>query len=106
MKNGLLTITLSFAGAQCYGADAYESSVKPFLEKYCAVCHNPQAKAGSLDVTGFLKASGKQAAADRRTWESIYEKLSTGQMPPKGALLPPGKELAPVLDWIEAQLGR
>ena len=87
-------------------ADPYEEAVKPFLEKYCAVCHNPQAKAGKFDLTPLLKQSASEAAKDRKSWESIYNKISSGEMPKKGALLPSGEEIARVQSWIEEQLER
>ena len=84
--------------------DAFETSVKPFVETYCAVCHNPQAKAGSLDLTFYLRGSGTAAIKDKARWTKVLEKLTSGQMPPKGALLPPGEQIGPVMDWIEKAL--
>lgn len=84
--------------------EAFETAVKPFVETYCAVCHNPQAKAGSLDLTIYLKWSGAAAIKDKARWTRVLEKLNSGQMPPKGALLPSGEQIAPVMDWIEKAL--
>ena len=84
--------------------DAFETSVKPFVETYCAVCHNPQAKAGSLDLTFYLKVRGAEAIKDKARWTRVLEKLNSGQMPPKGALLPSGEQIGPVMDWIEKAL--
>ena len=86
--------------------DPYEHTVKPFLEKYCAACHDNEAKAGALDITPLLKMPAAQASKDKKQWEKIYEKMSTGEMPKKGALLPTGEEIAPVLEWIEALIKR
>ena len=86
--------------------DAHERTVKPFLEKYCAACHDKQAKAGGLDITPLLKMPAAQASKDKKRWEKIYEKVSAGEMPKKGALLPTGEEIAPVLEWIEALIKR
>ena len=93
-------------GAPSRAADTYENAVKPFLESYCAVCHNGQAKAGGFDIGPLLKMPAMQAAKDKKSWRKIYEKVSTGEMPKKGSLLPTGEEIAPVLEWIEAQLKR
>ncbi len=84
--------------------EVFESAVKPFVETYCAVCHNPQAKAGSLDLTFYLKGSGAAAIKDKARWTKVLEKLNAGQMPPKGALLPSGEQIAPVMDWVEKAL--
>ena len=86
--------------------DPYEQTIKPFLENYCAACHNEQAKAGGLDITPLLKMRATQASKEKKEWEKIYEKVSTGEMPKKGALLPTGEEIAPVLEWIAVQLKR
>lgn len=99
------TLTVCIWGcAQIKAADAYEHTVKPFLENYCAVCHDKQARAGGLDITPLLKLSAKQASSEKKTWGQIYEKVSSGEMPKKGALLPTGEEIAPVLAWIASQL--
>ncbi len=74
------------------------------METYCAVCHNPQAKAGSLDLTIYLKASWDAAIKDKVRWTKMLEKLTSGQMPPKGTLLPSGEQIGPVIDWIEKVL--
>ena len=98
----LFTVSIPFSlGAQ---PDAFDTSVKPFVETYCAVCHNPQAKAGSLDLTFYLKGSGAAAIKDKVRWTKVLEKVTSGQMPPKGALLPSGEQISPVMDWIEKAL--
>lgn len=81
----------------CVGAPG-DAVVSEFIETYCAVCHNPQAKAGALDLTGKLQS--------KLVWEKVRGKLTTGQMPPKGALLPSGEQVATVLQWIETELAR
>lgn len=80
----------------CVGAG--DAVVSEFIETYCAVCHNPQAKAGALDLTGKLQS--------KLTWEKVLGKLNSGQMPPKGALLPSGEQIALVVQWIETELAR
>ena len=98
----LFTVSIPFSlGAQ---PDAFDTSVKPFVETYCAVCHNPQAKAGSLDLTFYLRGSGTAAIKDKARWTKVLEKLTSGQMPPKGALLPSGEEIGAAMDWIEKAL--
>ena len=82
-------------------AGEFEDVVKPFLEKYCSVCHNRQANAGKFDVTPMLKMSENEAAKQKREWNLIYEKVSSGQMPKKGALLPPPQLTTQVLAWID-----
>ena len=95
----LVVLTASFAQPE-----TFEASVKPFVETYCAVCHNPQAMAGSLDLTVYLKVSGATAIKDKARWTKVLEKLNSGQMPPKGALLPSGELIGPAMDWIEKAL--
>jgi cytochrome c553 len=82
-------------------AGEFEDAVKPFLEKYCAVCHNRQANAGKFDVTPMLKRSEEEAVKQKQQWNLIYEKVSSGQMPKKGALLPSPQLTTQVLAWID-----
>jgi len=75
--------------------DEFVQTVKPFLAKNCAGCHNDQTKLANLSLTN-------PAAT---VWPKVLDKLSSGRMPPLGSPQPSKAELAPVTAWLERQAG-
>lgn len=61
-------------------------AVHGVLTKNCVGCHNAQSASGGLNLaaTSFRPSE----AANFATWEKIYERVSKGEMPPKGAPQP------------------
>jgi len=57
----------------------------PFLDQYCAACHNTKLKTGGVAFEG-LPAAGAGQNAD--LWEKILRKVRTNEMPPAGAPVP------------------
>jgi mono/diheme cytochrome c family protein len=62
-------------------ADEFARDVRPFLEKHCVSCHNPQKKKADLD----LKAYGDEAALvkNRVVWLAVVKMVQAGEMPPE-----------------------
>ncbi|MFN7998533.1 MAG: DUF1592 domain-containing protein [Bryobacteraceae bacterium] len=82
----------------CVAASAadpvFDETVRPFLAKNCALCHNTKMNTAGLNVE----------APREDTWANILERLRTGQMPPKGLPRPPAAEVQQVTAWIQARL--
>ena len=86
------------------GQDAQDASHSPptaFLERYCFECHDKDThKAGlTLDSLPFDLAQRPVA----RQWEAVFDKLSTGQMPPKKADQPSAEERNAVSNSLAQQ---
>lgn len=98
----------AFAGCLLAGEaaspPAVPSVIQPFLSKNCFMCHNAKLKSGELDLQHH--ASGEQMLKDRHVWESVVQKLRTGEMPPKGLPKPSLEEIGRVTGWIEAEYDR
>ncbi len=77
----------------------FESTVAPFLSRYCAACHNAKAKTANLDVERLRDPA--VARAERDAWEKIAERVRSGSMPPKGAPRPDAKAASAVTAWAE-----
>jgi mono/diheme cytochrome c family protein len=84
-------------------AKADSLSLKDFVARHCADCHNADVKRGGLDLAAIV---GKATAAHTDIWEKVVRKLATRQMPPAGKPRPDEKTYATVVAAIEADLDR
>ena len=81
----------------------FKAEVKPFLQQYCAGCHNAdkaKAKYRVDDIGGDIAAGD-----DTIRWEKALEMVSLGDMPPQSARhQPTDQERAKLVAWITAEL--
>ncbi len=87
-------------------ADSNEFSkyVQPFFAKNCYQCHSARLKTGGLNLEAYMSATAP--LQDQREWEKIVQRLTAGQMPPRGMPRPNETELKTVVTWIESELDR
>jgi mono/diheme cytochrome c family protein len=99
----LLVAVCAPAHAQRPRADskAFESAVKPVIQKHCQGCHNPQLSSGGLDVARLVKMPTAEALRERDRWERISHRIKAGEMPPRGSPRPSAVEIASVTRWID-----
>src|SRR5947209_991243 len=83
---------------------AASPDVFTFVEKQCAACHNPSVKSGDLDLKALLASN--TFVENRETWEKVVEKLSTKQMPPRGAPQPPPEITSAITGWLKSEFDR
>lgn len=74
---------------------AYPRLQAELFNASCARCHNPGRSAGGVDLTTFAPVVGGRTSSGSSTIKpgnpdnsEIYEQVSTGQMPPSGAVAP------------------
>ena len=83
---------------------AHKSVVQPFTAKYCAGCHGAKKQEGDLNFSRLnpnMKTSGSAAR-----WVVVVQKLSLGEMPPKGSPQPKADEIKAIVAWIKAEMKR
>ncbi|MGB8853350.1 MAG: PSD1 and planctomycete cytochrome C domain-containing protein [Pirellulales bacterium] len=83
----------------------FERDVQPFLTAKCGRCHGEKARKADLDVVSFAGImrggeSGPVIAAGKPHDSAVYEKTSTGEMPPDGENMLSDEELAILDRWI------
>ena len=83
---------------------AFEEQVRPFLDSFCASCHNDDLQTADLSFDPFTGAGA--AAEHTDLWERVAERLRAGQMPPAGRPRPPAAAVAQILAWADALTGR
>jgi mono/diheme cytochrome c family protein len=84
-------------------ATAFSQVVQPFLAKHCISCHGEQKQNGSLALD---KVTADSVQDDRPTWETLLEKLKSGEMPPKKRPQPTMEEKKSVIAWLEGELAK
>ena len=61
----------------------FSSAVLPFLKAHCLDCHGTDRQEAKLDLSSYTSA-GKVANA-HQVWETVLERLTAKEMPPKEA---------------------
>jgi len=81
--------------------DAFETTIKPFLQTYCYTCHGGPQPAAGFDLTAY--ATQDAVVGDERHWSLVAARLKAGEMPPPQSRQQPTQaQRQSVIDWIEA----
>lgn len=85
---GSVAFLISSFGAQAEGDEAIEldPTIVPFVEKYCADCHNTFLEEGDRNFDDFI--ASPVDPAHHHTLEEMLEQLNLGKMPKIGADVP------------------
>jgi hypothetical protein len=82
-----------------------ETTLQPFLQRYCISCHGPKKKKGRLDLNHDLTLPA--IAKNAGLWERVLERLHAQEMPPEDApKIPTANERAAVIAWIREMRDR
>jgi hypothetical protein len=92
----------SLAGAQTTPIPDFAQEIHPFLQQHCFDCHDDSEQKGGLRLDNL---SGDLAKPEvERTWVEVFDKLSTGQMPPKKKPRPPVDQTNAVVANLKSSL--
>lgn len=73
-----------------------------FLVRHCQECHNGELQEGGLNLAALkLELAGSENFA---RWVKIYERIASGEMPPKKQPRPPVAEQLAVTQWLKTAL--
>lgn len=104
MRRSALVITpLLFLASMARAADLereFAQNIRPFLTSYCVGCHSGSSPAAQFDLGQYSTTAS--VIRDYPRWNLVLEKLSAGQMPPKGIKQPPADNRQRVIEWIQA----
>jgi hypothetical protein len=98
----LLLLVVWLAGSVAQAADSLSAPLQPLLTGYCVDCHGADVQQAGLRLD-TLEADLSDAAALRR-WETVFDKLAGGEMPPKSELQPPEPLLRSAIDVLRREL--
>lgn len=92
------TLSGQAQATQAHAAE-FQQDVLPVLAKSCLGCHNDKALAGKLSLEPLRDPA--TTATHTAVWQSVLDKLSTGEMPPPTAKALTEAERAAVVTWIK-----
>ena len=78
----------------------FADTVRPFLGSYCVGCHGGTSPAAQFDLRPYSTIA--DVVRDYPRWNLVLEKLTAGEMPPKGMKQPPESSRKEVIDWVQA----
>jgi len=78
-----------------------ESSAQALVDKYCVGCHNDKLKTAGVSLQAVRATDVGAGAA---TWERVYRKVRSGEMPPYKMPRPDAAATSEFTSWLEARL--
>ena len=78
-----------------------EASAQALVNKYCVFCHNDKLKTAGVSLQGIHTTDIGAGAA---TWERVFRKVRSGEMPPLGMPKPDAAASAQFVSWLESRL--
>ncbi|MCA1964215.1 MAG: DUF1592 domain-containing protein [Prosthecobacter sp.] len=79
-----------------------QPDVTAFLERHCLECHDADVKKGGLDLAALPLDVQDQARF--QTWQRVFERVQSGEMPPKKKTPPAPEEMRSFLAKLEQPL--
>ena len=98
---GLIGVASVRAAAPATSAD-FDKSVAPFLAQHCNRCHDEKKHKGEFRIDNLSRDFLAGSSANK--WAEVLERISTGEMPPKGEKKPTAAEASRVAEWLAARL--
>lgn len=84
------------------GDEAFDSEIKPILQKYCYGCHGPEKQKGKLRLDTLELNFDRGQSAER--WHDALDQVATGEMPPEEDPQPSAKERQSLTNWLRHNL--
>ena len=78
----------------------FAQTVQPFLASYCIGCHSGKTPAAQFDLGPYTSTAA--VIKDYAHWNTVLDRLTAADMPPKAVKQPPPEARQAVIDWIRA----
>lgn len=75
---------------------------RAFFDAHCTKCHSGDKPKGDWRIDDLGADLANKSSRER--WQSVLEKLESGEMPPESKPRPPEKEVRALTEWITAQV--
>jgi len=92
--------TPALAGNSLELQQGFDTTVRPFVARYCVGCHSGQMPAAQFDLKSYTSA--EMVRADFSRWELLAQRLEAKEMPPKPMPAPPAEKVRQVIAWVQA----
>src|SRR5262245_50181748 len=94
---------LSQSGAPSPHPAEPAASAQKTVTRYCFGCHNDKLKTAGVSLANVKMSNVGDGAA---TWERVFRKMRTGEMPPLGLPHPDAGTNDAVVHYLEAELNK
>ena len=81
-----------------------QPSQKPFIDKYCADCHNATQAEAKLDLT--VGSWSELSAQNQDLWIVVHDRINRHEMPPSDSLMPSKSERSDFLNGLSTSSSR
>ncbi|MCH8147303.1 MAG: DUF1592 domain-containing protein [Planctomycetes bacterium] len=88
-KFGCFTIVLLASVGIAHGETPPSTQLDPFLQQHCVDCHSGETPEGGLNLR--THSEDLSDAEVRRRWVYLYDRVASGEMPPKSEARPDAK---------------
>src|SRR5262249_11905600 len=78
----LVILAAPSVAAEAQKGDAFGSRLRRFLDDHCVACHGPELQRRRLRLDRIPPTFDVPEVAS--TWVNVLDRLSAGEMPPKG----------------------
>ena len=85
-------------------APGFESTIRPFVERYCSRCHGERRQRADLDLDEYLEAA--KPDQHREIWSKVLHMVKQHEMPPEKSRQPSAEERADVVRWLDNEINR
>jgi len=85
-------------------AAAFDRDVRPILKNTCSGCHNSTVMSGGANLLPYLDPG--TVTTDREAWDKIYQKIESGEMPPRGVPRPPQAKVDALLKFLKTEFDK
>src|SRR5262245_25161638 len=80
----------------------FDKAVGAYTAKHCLRCHGAEKSKGDLRIDTLPRDFTAGGAAMK--WAEVVERISSGEMPPRGEAKPTAEESARVVEWLSAEI--
>ena len=100
----LLSLWFVIAGivSSGFGADLFETQIRPMLDDYCRNCHNPTKTKGGVNLAGFTNTVS--VYREPQVWEKVLAKVKANEMPPESKPQPSETQRTALCGWVQQTL--
>ena len=92
--------TTAFAADSSDLQNRLDNTVKPFVGKYCVVCHSGPQPTGQFDLKSYTALD--QVKEDFPRWSLLADRLTNHEMPPKQMPQPPQAMIDQIVAFVHA----
>jgi len=79
-----------------------ETRHEVFFEQHCYECHDADSKKGGFDLASLPRTFTNTEEFNR--WVKVFDRIESGEMPPKKKPRPPADEQMAVMTWLKTSL--